>query len=162
MRLDEADVVEQEFVAAGGAELALLEEHADFGRGAVHVVGEHLDDDRHLVRRVALEDNVLHDQLFAADARALFYGAFDEHVARNAFLARLLGRGEEARVEGWVGAAHLGGDHDFADEFDGRAPFFEGGDRAFGMQPLTAHARILTENRRGVQRNEWRVVGDGG
>ena len=38
MRLDEADVIEKKLVAAGVAELALLEQHADFRRGAVHVV----------------------------------------------------------------------------------------------------------------------------
>ena len=41
----------------------------------------HFDDHRHLVRRVTLEDDVLHHQLFAADARAFLDRALD-HVAR--------------------------------------------------------------------------------
>ena len=69
MRLGEADVIEEKFVAARDAELPFLEKHAHLRRGAVHVVGERFDDDRHLVRRVALEDHVLQHQLFAADAR---------------------------------------------------------------------------------------------
>ena len=103
--LDQADVVEEEFVAARRAELALAEEHADFRGGAVVVVGDHLDDDRHLVRRVALESDVLHDQLLVADARALFDGALDD-VAGHAFLARLFDGGEQARVQRRVRAAH--------------------------------------------------------
>jgi hypothetical protein len=60
----------------------------DFRRGAVHVVGVNLDNDRHVVRRAALIDDVIHDELFAADARALVDGALDG-VLRDAFLFRL-------------------------------------------------------------------------
>ena len=116
MRLDEADVVEEKLVAAGVAELAFLEQHADLRRGAVHVVGVDLDDDRHLVRRVALEHDVLHDELFVADARAFLDGALDD-VAGDAFLPRLFDGGEEPGVHVGVRPAHLGGDRDFPDEF---------------------------------------------
>ena len=139
MRLDEPDVVEEKLVAARRAELASLEKHADLRRGAVVVVGQHLDDHRHLVRRVALEDDVLHHQLFVADARAFLDRALD-HVARDALLARLFHDGEEPRVPVRVGAAELGGDHDFFDEFAGHLAFFQTGDFAFCVEPLTSHA----------------------
>ena len=71
MRFDQADVVEEKFVAAGSAELAaFFEQDANFRCGAIVVVGQDLDDDRHLVRRVALENDMLHDEFVGANARA--------------------------------------------------------------------------------------------
>ena len=141
MRLDEADVIEEKFVAAGRAELAaFLEEDADFRRGAVVVVGQHLDDDRHFVRRVALEDDVLQDEFLVADAGAFLDGALDD-VAGDARLARLFhGRGEP-RISGRFGSAELGGDHDFFDEFADHLAFFQAGDFAFCVEPLASHTR---------------------
>ena len=49
VRLDHADVVEEELVAAGRAEHALLEEIADLRRRALVVVGVDLDDEGDLV-----------------------------------------------------------------------------------------------------------------
>ena len=98
MRFDQADVVEEKFVAAGRAELAaFFEEDANFRRGAVVVVGQDLDDDRHLVRRVAFENDVLHHELIVANARAFLDGALD-HVARHAGFARFVDHGRKPRV----------------------------------------------------------------
>ena len=139
MRLDEADVIEEELVAARRAELtALFEKHADVRRGAVVVVGQDLDDHRHFVRRVALEDDVLHDELFVADARAFLDRALD-HVAAHALPARLFHGGEEARIAVRIRAAELGGDHDFFDEFADRLAFFQAGDFTFCLEPLASH-----------------------
>jgi len=132
VRLDEADMVEKELVAVGRAEHALLEEHADFRRGAVHVVGVNLNDDRHVMRRAAFIGDVLHDHLFVADARALVDGALDG-VFRDAFLLGLFNGGEQARIHRGIRPAHLGGDGNFANKFSGRAAFFEAGDQSFGM-----------------------------
>ena len=140
MRFDEADVVEQKFIAAGGGELALLEQHADFRRGSVHVVRINLNDDRHVVRRAALIRDVFHDEFFAADARALVDGALDG-ILGHAFLLGLFHGGEEARVHRGIRAAHFGGDGDFANKFSGRAALFQAGDQSFGMQPLASHRR---------------------
>ena len=88
-------MIEEEFVAAGRPELSFFEEHADLRRGAVVVVRKSFDDDRHLVRGVALESHVLERDLVAARARALGNGALDD-VPRHAFFARLLQRRREA------------------------------------------------------------------
>ena len=74
---NEADMVEEKFIAARRAQLALLEQHADFRRGAVHVVGINLNDDGHVMRRAAFIGDMLHNHLFVADARALVDGALD-------------------------------------------------------------------------------------
>ena len=71
MRFHEADVIEEKLVAARRAELAALEEDANLGRGAVFVVGQNFDDDRHLVRRVAFEDDVLEREFFGRRCRRL-------------------------------------------------------------------------------------------
>src|ERR1035437_6315857 len=88
VRLDEADVLEEKLVAAGLAEHAPLEKVADLGRGALMIVGVDFDNDGHLMRRVALEYDVLHRGLFAADAGALGDGALDGVAGQ----ARLLDR----------------------------------------------------------------------
>jgi len=77
MRFDQAHVVKQKLVAAAGGQLALFEQHADFRRGAVHVIGINLHDHRHVMRRAAFIRDVLHDHLLAADAGALVDGALD-------------------------------------------------------------------------------------
>ena len=71
-------MIEKKLVTAGRAKLpALLEEDADFRRGAVVIVGQDLDDNRHLVGRVTFKDDVLHHHFFAADACALLDRALD-------------------------------------------------------------------------------------
>ena len=143
MRLDQTDVVEEKLVAPRRAELAALEEDANLRRGAVLVVGLHLHDHRHLVRRVAFEDDLFQLQFLAADARTFFDRALD-HVARDALLARLFDDRGETRIPRRISAAELRGDHDLFDEFARRLPFFQTGDFAFCVQPLTTHALFLT------------------
>ena len=139
MRFDQADVVEEELVAAGRAELAPFLKRTRIS-GAVRLLlsVKHLDDDRHLVRRVAFEDDVLHHQFVVADARAFLDGAFDD-VARHAGLARLFDRGRKPRIPGGIGPAELGGDHDFFDQFADELAFFQTGDFSFCMEPLATH-----------------------
>jgi hypothetical protein len=102
------------------------------------IIGEHLDDDRHLVRRVALEGQMLEGHLLAADARALVDRALDG-IAGNAFLAGLFTGGKKPRVAGGVGPAMLGRDHDFLQIFSGRLRFSQRIDLPFSEQPLTSH-----------------------
>ena len=58
----------------------------------------------------------------------------------DALFARFFDRGEEARIAVGIGAAELGGDHDFFDEFADRLAFFQTGDFTFCMEPLASHA----------------------
>ena len=139
MRFDQADVVEEKLVAARSAELAaFLEEDANLRRGAVVVVGQDLDDDRHLVRRVTFENDMLHHELVVADARAFLDGALD-HVARHAGFARLVHDGRKPGFRGGLGPAELRGDHDFFHEFSDELAFFQPGDFSFGVKPLATH-----------------------
>ncbi len=138
VRLHQADVIEEELVAARSAELALFEKDAYLRSGAVVVIGYHLDDHRHLVRRVALEVDMLQRHLLIADARALVDRALDR-IARDAHLLRLLHRGEKARVAGGIGSALLGGDRDFLEILSSGLRFSQRGDFTFGEQPLTTH-----------------------
>ena len=138
MRLGQAHVIEEKLVAPGDAELPFFEEHAHFRRGAVHVVGQRFHDDRHLVRRVALEDHVVHDQLFAADARAFFDRALDD-VAGDALLARLFQAAKSRALPAGIGAAELGGDGDFLHQFAGGGGLTFGVDFAFREEPLATH-----------------------
>ncbi len=142
MGFDQADVIEEELVAPGRAELAAFEEDANLRGGAVFVVGLHFDDDRHFVRGVAFENDLLELEFFTADAGAFLDRALD-HVAGHALLARFLHDGGEARVADGIGPAHFRGDHDFFDQFTGRLTFFEAGDLAFGVEPLTSHAALV-------------------
>ena len=84
---DDAEVVEEEGDAAGLAEGAGLEEVADFRRGAVAVVGQALDDDRHLVRGEAFVGDQLEVDLLVGLAGALLDGALDGVAIDEAFLA---------------------------------------------------------------------------
>jgi len=151
VRLDDADVVEKKLVRAGGAEDALLEEHAHLGGEALHVVGVALDDDRHLVRRVALEGDGGEVGLFAAGAGALVDGALD-HVARDGGLLGLFDGGEEPGVGGEVAAAELRGDGDFLHQLADDLALLVVNDRAFRVQPLASHKRSGCE----VWKNAWR------
>ena len=121
------------------AELAALEEDANLRRGAVLVVGLHFNDHGHFVRRVAFENDLLQLQFFAANSRAFFDCALD-HVARDALFARFFNDRGEARVAGGIGAAELGRDHDFLNQFAGGLAFLQTRHFALGMQPLSTHA----------------------
>ena len=139
MGFHEADMIEQKLVAPRRPELArFFEEAPDFGCGAVVVVGQDLDNDRDLVRRIAFEDQVIEHELVGPDTTAFLDGAFD-YVAAHALPARLLACGKEPRIAGRVGAAHLGGNHDFLHEFSDGLSFSEGGDFSFSLEPLATH-----------------------
>ena len=143
VRLDDAGGVEEEFIAATGPELPFAKQAADFRRSPVDIVGVHLDDDRHLVGRVAFEGDMVHDHLVLANPGAFADGPLDD-VAGDAFLAGFFDGGKEAGVGGGIGPAHPGGHHDLADNFAGHLRLFHRGDGAFGMQPLTSHGRKVT------------------
>src|SRR5436190_11465499 len=154
MGFDQADVIEKELVAAGRAELtAFLEEHANLWRGAVVVVGQDLDDNRHLVRGVALENDMFHDELVVADARAFLDRALD-HIARDAGFARLIDDGGEPGIPGRLSSAELRGDHNFFDKFSDDLAFFQPGDFSFGMQPLATHTADVSVGRR-IYKERW-------
>ena len=130
MRFDQADVVEDELVGAGRGELALAEQHANFRGGALHVVGVHLDDHRHVVRRAALVDDVLHHQLLVADAGPFVDGALDG-VLGNALFLRLFDGRKKPRVHRRIGTAHLGGEGDFAHQLGVGLGLLKPGDQSF-------------------------------
>ncbi len=131
MRLDEADVIEKKLVAPACTQLALFEEDADFGRGAIVIVGENLDDDGNLVGRIALEGNMLENHFLVADTGALVDGAFDG-IAGDALLAGFFHRGEEAGIASRIGAAVLGSDRNFSQKFSAGLRFSQRRDFTFG------------------------------
>jgi hypothetical protein len=99
---------------ARGAQLALAEQHAHLGRGAVHVVGQALDHHRHLVGREAFIDHALIVDRVGAGARALLDGAL-QRVLGHRGLAGLLDHQAQARIAGRIGAAARG-HGDFLDQ----------------------------------------------
>ena len=139
MRLDESDMIEEELVAPGRPELAAFEKDSNLRRSAILVVGLHFNDHRHLMRRVSFENDLFQLQLFAANSRALLDCALD-HVARDALFARFFNDRGEARVAGGIGAAELGRDHDFLNQFARGLAFLQTRHFALGMQPLSTHA----------------------
>ena len=138
MRFDQADVVEDELVGARRGQLALAEQHAEFRRGAIDVVGVNLDDDRHVVRRAALIDDVLHHQLFLADAGPLVDGALDG-VLGNALFFRFFNGGKKPGVHRRIWIAHPGGEGDFAHQLGVGLGLLKPGDQSFCVQPLASH-----------------------
>ena len=87
---------------------------------------------------------------FRAYAGALFNSTVNG-LAVDAFLFRFFDRGKKAGVHAGVGAAHFGGDGDFAHKFGGGAALFEAGDQSFGMEPLSSHAGRLAESHRRIK-----------
>jgi hypothetical protein len=139
-RLDDADVVEQEHHLA--AELCVLEQRTDVRRGAVPVLGQALDDHRHVARAHAfIGDQLVLDRVGTL-AGALLDGAVDD-VVRHRLLARGLDGQRQARIHRRIGHAHLGGDHDLADQLAGDLRATVGGDLFLAVQPLTAHGDSL-------------------
>ena len=90
----------------------LGEDVAHVGRRAVLVVGEHLDDDGHAARAVALVKDGL-EVGAALFAGAAFDGAVDV-VFGHAVRARLFDGRRQRGVGRGVGAALFGGHHDGA------------------------------------------------
>ena len=84
--LNQTDVVEKEFVAAGGSQLALFEKDPNLWGGAVVIIGEDLSDDRDFVRGVTFEGNVFEGDFFSACSGPLGNSPLDG-VSRDAFLA---------------------------------------------------------------------------
>ena len=136
--LDHAEVVEEEGHTARLAKRAGLEQVADFRCGAVPVVGQTFDDYGHLVGRKTFIDHGFVIDLFTVKTGAFSDGAFNG-VPINGGLFRFLDGDEEARVQVGVGAAQLGRDHDFADQFGGHLAFFLRVNFAPGLFPLCAH-----------------------
>lgn len=160
---DESDAVEDEFVGAGGGELALAEEDADFGGGAVGVVGVDLDDDGDVVGGAAFVDDVLEGDLFVAGTGAAVDGTLDG-VFGDAFAFGFFDGGEEPGVHGGIGVAHFSGEGDFADQFGVGLPLFESGDESFRVQPLSSHSseNYSRKSARGQDRGGWAGVRKGG
>ncbi len=101
---------------------------------------------RHLVRGVALEDDVLQGVPVVAHPGPLLDGALDD-VAGHAGLARLLQGGEEPGVGGRVGAAELGGDRDLLHHLPHHLPLLQVDDRAFRVEPLASHETATASSR---------------
>lgn len=144
---DDTHVIEEKLVAAGVAEHALFEEHAHLGRGALVIVGVNFNDERHFMRRVALEHDVLEGGLVAADAGAFGDGALDD-VSRHARFAGLFHRGEKPGVGLNVRSAELGGDGHFFNEFADNLTLLEVDDCALSVEPLTSHRTDQCATRR--------------
>lgn len=157
---DEADVVEEKFVAAQSTELAFFEELANFWGGAVVVVGEDFYDDWDFMGCVAFEDDVLHGEFIFAEAGYFFDGAFDD-ISGDAFFACFFDGCGEAGVGVGIGSGHSGGNHDFFDDFPGGLRFFQRGDCAFRVEPLTSHEGSLGVLGGGINQGEGRILGGG-
>ena len=104
------------------------------------IIGHHLDNHRHFVRRVAFVNHELQHELVVAGAGTLPDGPLD-HIARDTLFLRLLNGGEQARVAGWIAPAELGRDGDFLDDLADGLTFFQVNDRAFCVEPLTSHKK---------------------
>ena len=152
VRLDEAHVLKQKLVAPRRTELALFEKHPDLRRRAVVVVREHLHDQRDLVRRVALENDVLHHHLLIADARALFDRPLNG-VARHGIPPRLFHGCEQPRIGIRIRPAELRSDSDFLGEFADSRALAKVRDFPFCLEPLTSHSpRFLNTPAQNVNR----------
>lgn len=138
MGFDDADVVEHPGDAADFAEMAGLEEHADFGGGAAAIVGEAFDDDGDFVRGESLVGDEFVIDLLAGEAGAFFDGAFDGVAGDGLFFGGFDG-GEETGVEVGISAAGLGGDDDFLGEFAKQLAAFERAGFAALLFPLCTH-----------------------
>ena len=143
---DDAEVFEEEGDAAWGAEGAGFEEGADFGAGAVAVIGEGFDHHGDFVRGEAFVDDGFELGFFGTLAGAGFDGALDG-VAGDGIFAGFFEGGVEPGVHGGVDAALLDGDLDFADEFADDLAFFIGGEFPPFLFPLSAHESVKEELR---------------
>ena len=95
---DDAEMIEEKGDAAGLAERTGLENVADFGGGAVAIIGQAFHDDRHFVRREAFVSDEFKNDFFLSQARAFFDGALDGVAGDGAF-AGLFNGGGEAGIE---------------------------------------------------------------
>ncbi|MEJ0090509.1 MAG: hypothetical protein WDM80_12315 [Limisphaerales bacterium] len=119
------------------------------GRGAITVIRQAFHDDRNLVRRIAFINDSLVIDLFLADARALLDSTLNGVLGDRRFLGFLDGD-IQSRIEIGIGPAHLGRDHDFADQLDDHLAFFVRARFAPGLFPLCAHKIFHSvENLRG-------------
>lgn len=124
-----------------GAQLALAEQHADLGDGAVDVVGQALDDQRHLMRREAFvaDGGVLHRVAIQACA---FADRPFECLAGHRGLFGLFYRQTQTRVGVRVGAG-FGSDLNFLGQLAHDLAFGIGcGFSVLGF-PLCAHVDSL-------------------
>ena len=138
--LDHADMGKIPGHRAGAAQLPLPEQHAHFRGGAVDVVGQAFDHQRHLVRREAFIDDMLVMHRLAGQAGTFF----DRPVQRflgHGELARLLDDQPQARVRRRVGPVARC-DHDVLGQLSKNpAPGIGGQVLAFCF-PLRAHEKL--------------------
>lgn len=113
---DEADVIEEEFIAAACSEDSFFKEDADFGGGPVLVVGEDFDDDGDFMGGVAFKGDLIEDEFLIAGAGSFFDRPLDAFAGDALFFGFFDG-GVEPGIRGWIGSAVFGGDGDFAEEF---------------------------------------------
>ncbi|MCY1446381.1 hypothetical protein D9M71_629440 [compost metagenome] len=133
---------------AGGAQLALAEQHAHFGDGTVHVVGQALDDDRHPVRREAFIEGALVVDHLARLARTLLDGTLQGVLGHGGLLGLMHGQAQLG-VHVRIGAVTCG-DHDLFHQFAEDLPSgIGGGFFRFGF-PLGAHGGSLAGCGRGT------------
>lgn len=118
---DNPHMVKKEGNAAWLAQGAALENPPDVGGGAVAVIGEALNDQRHFVRGESFISDQLVGDFFLGEAGAFFDCAFDR-IAGDRGLSGLFDRGGEAGIQIDFRAAGLRGHHDFTDEFDDHLP----------------------------------------
>ena len=155
--LDDPEAIEEERHAAGLAQLSILEEMADLGSGPVPVVGQALDDHRHLVGSEAFIQHGLEIHLLIQETGALLDGALDG-VLVDAGLLGLFNGGRQPGIGLDFRAAQFGGDHDFAGQLADHLTFFLRGRLATRLLPLGSHAareakeRARTEAQRSQSR----------
>ncbi|MCY1179413.1 hypothetical protein D9M73_198130 [compost metagenome] len=102
----------------GSPQLPLAERHADFGNGAVDVVGHALDDQRHLMRGEPFIGHAMVLHGLAQQARALLDGAIQCFLGHRSFLG-LFNHQTQVRVGSNISAiARSNGDffHQFAED----------------------------------------------
>ena len=122
--LDNSHVVEEKFITAGDAELSAFEKDAELGCGPVDIVGEDLDDDRHFVRGVALEDHVFKNEFVVANSSPFFDRLFDR-ITSHRGPASLFHNSKQPGIPLHIGTSRLRCNHDFFHQLADDLPLFE-------------------------------------
>ena len=104
--------------------MGITEKNADFRRRPVRVIGIDFDNHGHLVRRVALEGDVVDDSLLPPDASTLVDGSVND-ILGNTFGSCLFKRSKKTGISRRIRASLSGGDGDFPDELTGRLGLLE-------------------------------------
>jgi hypothetical protein len=136
--LDQSNMIEQKFIAAGRSKLARFEERANFWRRAILIIGEYFDDYRNFVGRVTFEDDGVQNEFVVTNSGPFLNRALD-YVTSNTRLSRLFHDGRESGISAGVRTAQFGGNHDFFHELTYGLTLLQVSNFPFCLKPLASH-----------------------